>query len=254
MPGPLILVLAPMAPWFSAGVAALAALLTTPVAIGIEVLLKKEEEPSNRPLSEEGRASLERQNALLQEQQTTAITICENTLQSAAQAAEERNALIKERHDAASLLLDATREVTLATTTLATAHAKGQERDTAFNAGMGHQVAQFANIAQAVTPSMDLLSRELEEKKLMIESLRSKLADLQAESAAREATLRQIVTQVTELTSMNQEQATTIETLQKQKATLLENMNVLTEELELLTNPPREQGYTKTSGNPTFFY
>ncbi len=251
---PLILVVAPMAPLFAAGVAGLAALIAAPISIATELLIRAWREPSSQALSEEQRASLERQNALLEERRTAAVTIAGTTLQRAAQAAEERDALMDEQRDAASLLLESTKQIAHAATTLAAVDSRGHERNAFFNTAIAHQMTQLADTVQSVPTNMALLSRELEEKQHLIESLRLQLAALQAESAAREATLQQIVSQVAELAALNQDQAAIIETLQNQKAVLLDNMKALTEELELLTSAPIDSEYLPTNAvAPKFF-
>lgn len=251
----LITVVAPIASWFAAGVAVLATALVTPTAIGIELLIRKLSEPSeDRPLSDEERASLERQNAILQERQRTVITIAENTLQSAARVNEERETLLEDQRDAASLLLDSTQEVTRAVTTLTTLSADTHERHTAFNTDMANQVTQLTESLQDVPASITLLYRELNEKQHMIDSLRIKIAAQQAKSAQREASLQQIANQVTELVQLNEEQAAAIEILQRQKTVLLDNIKALTEAIALLTSKPNEQvDGPAPVGAPTFF-
>lgn len=251
MPAPLILVVAPIASHVAAGVAVVATALAAPLMYGIEVLIQAIRNPKIRPLTEAEKASLARQDALLQERSTAFIAIADNTLKSAAQAEEVNTVLNNEQRDAADLLLEATGEVKTATTALVMMNESSHEKNAAFTEVLTLQVPQLVTTAQSIGDNMTLLSQALVDKQHIIDRLQAQLSTLQAESAEKEATLETIRIQVSVLAGS---QTKTIARLQSENTALMTSIQALTQELDQLTSVTIEDNYQKiTTPTTTFF-
>ena len=192
--------------------------------------------------------SLERQETILHERQEEAHNFALHIHDSAIKSAETRNALVEQQSNAATLLLEATREVGRTATTLSSVITINREENDAFAIDMQHHATQLTESVQGLPESMSLLTRELKEKQDIIESLRSQINAIENESATRAATLQNILDQLTELSSINQNQSQTITTLRAQRDELLRHTKMLTEELEFfISDSATEQEQRETA-------
>lgn len=182
--------------------------------------------------------SMERQEEILHARQEEAHHVALEIRDGATQAAETRTALVEQQSNAATLLLEATKKVGRTATTLSSVISTRQEADEAFSIDMQHHATQMAESVQGLPESLALLTSELKEKQDLLESCRSQMNAIQAESATRAETLQKILDQLTELTSINQEQSHTIIKLRTQRNALLTQTKMLTRELEFFINAP----------------
>lgn len=176
--------------------------------------------------------SMERQEEILHARQEAAHHIVLQIHECATKAAETRSALVEQQSNAATLLLEATKEVGRTATTLSSVISTRKEADESFATDIQHHATQITESVQGLPEKLVLLTAELKEKQDMLDSCLSQMNAIQAESATRAATLETILVQLTELISINQEQSQTITTLRAQRDALLTQTKMLTEELE----------------------
>ena len=182
--------------------------------------------------------SLERQETILHDRQEDAHNFALHIHDSAIKSAETRNALVEQQSNAATLLLEATREVGRTATTLSSVITINREANDDFSTDMQHHATQIADSVQGLPESLALLTAELKEKQDLLESCRSQMNAIQAESSTRAAKLQEIVDQLTELAAINQSQSETITILHGQRSVLLTQNKELVEELNFFITPP----------------
>jgi hypothetical protein len=193
--------------------------------------------------------SHERQETILQARQEAAHNFALTIQEGATQSADARNALVEQQSNASTLLLEATREVGRTATTLSTVITTSRETNEVFSTTIQHHATQIVESVRRIA----LLSAELEEKQDLIDALRSQMNAIQAESAARAATLQQIIDQLTELASINQSQSQDIITLRAQRDELLTQTKMLTKELEFFINPLVTEQEHRGAAAPALF-
>lgn len=182
------------------------------------------------------RQSLERQETILHERQKAAHDMVLQLHKSATKTAEIRANLVDQQTNATTLLLESTKEVGHATTTLASVCTTSEQANEAFSIDMRDQTGKLEESIQRIPEGMALLSNTLKEKQNLIESLESQLSAIKAESDRRTEALQNISDQLAKISKMNEDQFQTMATLRTERDAFLTQTVMLTKALQWFNN------------------
>lgn len=253
MPVSLITIGVPIVLKSSASIFALSTTIATPIIIGAKYIIHQFSSSDEGILTADQKASLERQNAILQNRCDVVNALTTQTLGHAETAIETAIALEAEQNTAAAHLLEATKQVVHASDVLASVHETQQKQDSSLHAQLSQQTAVLTHVSEMVPEQINSFTQQLQDNLALLSAMRERMSFLQHETEKKTSLLQTVLLQLTSLAKTNQDQAKTIAELQQEKTSLLEHIKTLSDELALLTSPAPKPNTLTTNSVPTFF-
>jgi flagellar biosynthesis chaperone FliJ len=256
MPAPLALLLAaaPASPPVSA-IALILMALPYPFIKIDEFFTRLGESAEQDRLSKDAKASLARQQQLLNQRQSTAESLAHQARQSVSTTIDAIGCLNAEENRAAALVSDAASKVQNAATTLESVTSKHQAIPAEVHQELQADLVRHEALVEQIkklTNQFDAVSKSLEEKQSIIDAQQVELTALKSLSMRREAKIQDIDGQIKILIQQTTEQSATIVLLQQQKTKLISRVEVMASEMQHLLSPDANKDHTRSASQYFF--